>query len=121
MKKLLSIGLAVLFSAVCVLAQGAAKVESAQIAGKWTMSVETPHGQMQGPLQIQQEGSKLTGTYELEHMGSMTLTGKIDGDKVSFSMEVPGAGVTLAFTGKVEGAKMSGESDHAGAWTAKKQ
>jgi len=73
---------------------------------------------MKGPLEVKQDGSKLTGTYELEQIGSMTLTGKVEGDKVSFSMEVPGPGLTLTFTGTVEGDKMSGSTDHAGNWTA---
>jgi hypothetical protein len=121
MKKLLSVALVVVLSACCLPAQSTAKSESAQIAGKWQMAMDTPHGPMKGPLEVKQEGSKVTGTYELEHIGSMTLTGKVEGDKVSFSMEVPGAGVTVAFTGKVEGDKMSGSTDHAGDWTATRQ
>ena len=54
-------------------------------------------------------------------IGSMTLAGKVEGDKVSFSMEVPGPGLTLTFTGTVEGDKMSGSTDHAGNWTATRQ
>jgi hypothetical protein len=119
MKKLFSVMLVVALGTACSLvAQSTGKSESIKIAGKWQMSLETPHGPMQGPLEVQQDGSKLTGTYEIEHMGSMTLTGKVEGDKVSFSMDVPGAGVTIAFTGKVEGDKMSGSTDVAGGWTA---
>jgi hypothetical protein len=122
MKKLFSVmSVVVLSAACCLLAQSTEKTESAKIAGKWQMSVETPHGPMQGPLEIKQDGSKLTGTYEIEQMGSMAVTGKVEGDKVSFSLEVPGAQVTVAFTGKVEGDKMSGSSDHAGNWTATRQ
>ncbi|HEV3200926.1 MAG TPA: hypothetical protein VGZ73_23645 [Bryobacteraceae bacterium] len=121
MKKMLSVMLVVALSACCLPAQSTAKSESAKIAGKWQMSVETPHGPMKGPLEVKQDGSKLTGTYELDHIGSMTLTGKVEGDKVSFSMEVPGPGLTLTFTGTVEGDKMSGSTDHAGDWTATRQ
>jgi hypothetical protein len=121
MKKLLSIVLMLAVGACCLPAQTAAKTESAKIAGKWQMSLDTPHGPMKGPLQVQQEGAKLTGTYELEMFGSMTLTGKVEGDKVSFNMEVPAAGMTLAFTGTVEGDKMSGSTDHAGKWSAARQ
>lgn len=95
--------------------------ESAKIAGTWKMSMETPHGMVSGPLQVKQDGSKLTGTYEVEHIGSMSLTGTVDGKKVSFSMAIPGADMTLTLTGTVEGDKMSGGSDHAGPWNATRQ
>ncbi|HLK65435.1 MAG TPA: hypothetical protein VKU19_18480 [Bryobacteraceae bacterium] len=121
MNKLLSIVLTVILGACCVLAQGGAKTESARIDGKWQMSLDTPHGPMKGPLQIQQDGEKLKGTYELEMFGSMTLNGKVEGDKISFNMEVPGAGITLAFTGTVAGEKMTGDTDHAGKWSAVRQ
>ena len=121
MKKMLSIALAIALSACCLPAQSTARTESARIAGKWQMALDTPHGPMKGPLEVKQDGTKLTGTYELEHIGSMSVTGKVDGDKVSFSMEVPGPGVTITFTGTIEGDKMSGSTDHAGNWTATRQ
>lgn len=121
MKKLLSITLAIVLGACCLPAQSTAKSEPAKVAGKWQMSLETPHGPMKGPLEVKQDGSKLTGTYELEQIGSMTLTGKVEGDKVSFSMEVPGPGLTITFTGTAEGDKMSGSTDHAGNWTARRE
>ena len=114
MKKLLSIGLVMIVAVYALLAQ-------TKVAGNWQMSIETPHGNMQGPLKIQQDGSKLSGTYELEQMGTLAVTGTLEGDKVTMSMEVPGAGVTVVMTGKVDGNKMSGSSDHAGNWTATKQ
>lgn len=112
-----------LFAVIFVLT--AAAMLSAQIhnivpkvAGDWKMSMDTPHGPMQGPLKVQQEGAKLTATYEVEHMGAMKLTGKLEGRKVSFVMEVPGG--QLSLTGSVEGGKMSGTSDH-GAWSATRE
>ena len=91
MKKLLSTVCVLILGACCLFAQSAGNTAPAKIAGKWQMSLDTPHGPMKGPLQIQQDGSKLTGTYELEMFGSMTLSGKVDGDKVTFNMEVPAA------------------------------
>ena|SRR5579871_4028260 len=121
MKKLLSIVFVMALSAFCLSAQGAAKGETAKVAGTWQMSLDTPHGPMKGPLKVQQDGAKISGTYELEMFGSMTIAGKIEGDKVSFSLEVPNAGMTLAFTGTLEGDKMSGSTDHAGNWNATRQ
>jgi|SRR5579872_3958429 len=93
----------------------------AQIAGDWTMSLETPHGTLSGPLKIEQDGAKLSGSYETEHAGKLALTGKVEGQKVTFSMEAPG-GMTLTFNGTVEGGKMSGKADpFDGAWSASKK
>jgi hypothetical protein len=120
-KKLLAVVLMVVVGVACLPAQSAEKGESGKIAGKWQMSIDTPHGPMKGPLEVKQDGAKLTGTYELEMFGSMTLAGKVEGDKVSFNMEVAAAGITIAFTGTVDGDKMSGSTDHAGNWTATRQ
>lgn len=102
-----------------------AQNESAKIAGTWKLSVETPHGLVSGPLEVKQDGQKLTGKYEAEHIGSMPVTGKLDGKKVSFSLEVPGANTSITLNGTVEGDKMSGQMgggpDHGGAWTATRQ
>jgi hypothetical protein len=32
--------------------------EPAKIAGKWQMSMESPHGAVKGPFQVQQDGAK---------------------------------------------------------------
>ncbi len=103
--------LALVFAVCCLFAQ------TAKIGGDWLMTTQTPHGPMKGALQIHQEGDKISGTYVLEAVGTMNLTGKVEGEKVSFSMEIPGAGMTLAFTGKLEGEKMTGSTEH-GNWSA---
>jgi hypothetical protein len=40
------------------------------------MSLESTRRAIVGPLKIQQEGSKITGTFESEHAGKLALTGK---------------------------------------------
>ncbi len=128
MKQLLStIFVFVLGAASChhqiVAAQdkGHSKSESAKIAGTWKLSMDSPHGTLQGPLQVKQDGAKLTATYEIEHMGLMSLTGTVEGAKVSFSMELPGGAPPFTFTGTVEGDKMSGTTALSGSWTAARQ
>src|SRR5260370_25710661 len=110
MKKLLSVVLAVGLASICLLAgeQGA----TANNAVEWQMSVETAHGTMAGPVKMQQEGSKITGTFESD-AGKTALTGKVEGNKLTFSMDAPG-GMTLTFNGAVEGDKMSGTTDPVG-------
>ena len=95
-----------------------AQESAAQVAGAWRLSVDTPHGQMPGTLQLKQEGGKITGSCDIEHMGSMPLTGQVDGKKISFSIEIQG-GPKVTFMGAVAGDKMGGSTDHeGGSWSA---
>jgi hypothetical protein len=117
MKKRLSIALALAIASACLLAEDHAG--AAKVAGEWQMSLETPHGTMAGPLKLQQDGAKITGTYETEHAGKVTLTGKVERTKVTFSMDAPGGQMTITFNGAVDGDKMSGTADPmGGAWSA---
>jgi hypothetical protein len=114
MNKLLSVMIAVGIASACLLAEDRTE---AKIAGDWQMSVETPHGTMTGPLKVEQDGAKITGTYETEHAGKLTLAGKVDGKKVTFSMDA--GQMTITFNGSVDGDKMSGTADPmGGAWSA---
>ena len=120
MRKLIPAVLMILVAtAVGVLA---ASGETTSIAGKWTMSMNSPHGPIEGPLEVKQDGTKITGTYDAKPFGSMPISGKVDGKTVTFVMEVKGGEVKVEFTGTVDGAKMSGTaSEHIGAWTATRQ
>jgi len=123
--KLLSVFLAVVLgTASCLLADEKAQT----VAGTWRLSPETPHGPMGGSLLLKQDGSKLSGTCEVEHMGSLPLTGSVEDAKISLTIEMPG-GDTFKLLGSLEGGsleggqtsanKMSGTTDPAGGtWTA---
>ena len=78
------------------------------IGGNWQISWEGRGDAQQATIQIQQDGSGLSGTFQ-DARGSSQLTGNVDGDKVSFSVQVQGRRtMTLAFTGTIAGDKMSG-------------
>jgi len=79
MKKLLLMLLAAVMLSACLLAA------DPNVGGSWEMTMDSPHGKMTGPLTLQQDGAKLTGTYETEHTGKMTITfeGTLEGDKLS--------------------------------------
>jgi len=62
--------------------------ESAKVTGTWKLALDTPHGQMPGALQLKQDGVKLTGSVDVEHMGSMPLVGQVEGTKLSFTIEI---------------------------------
>ena len=81
--------------------------ESAKVTGTWKLALDTPHGQMPGALQLKQDGGKLTGSVDVEHMGSMPLVGQVEGDKLSFTIEIQG-NQKITFNGTVAGDKIIG-------------
>jgi hypothetical protein len=112
----------VLRSVLCLAGLAVASVfaqESAvKVEGTWRLAVDTPHGPMPGTLQLKQDGGKLTGTCDIEHLGSMPLVGQLDGKKISFSIEIQGK-QKITFLGAVNGDKMGGTTDpEGGNWSA---
>ncbi len=90
------------------------------VGGKWHLTAGTPHGPMEGALDIQQDGDKLTGTCSTDHFGPVPLNGSVDGKKVSISIEVQG--MTFTMSGVVDGDRISGSIDpDIGAWSATRQ
>jgi len=78
------------------------------IGGSWQLSWQGRDGSQQATIQIQQDGSKLSGRFQGPR-GSSALTGSVDGNNVSFSVQMQGRRtITLAFTGTIDGNKMSG-------------
>jgi hypothetical protein len=69
--------------------------------------LDTPGRAAQPTMQVQQDGSKLSGTFQ-DESGSSQLTGSIAGNKVSFSVQIPGRPMTVALAGTADGDKMSG-------------
>jgi len=89
------------------------------VGGNWEMTMDSPHGKMTGPLTLQQDGTKLTGAFETEHTGKLPLSGKVDGDKILFSIEAPGGQMTIDFEGTKQGDKLSGTTKPLnGEWSA---
>ena len=69
-------------------------------------------------MQVKQDGTKISGTCDMDHMGSMALTGTVDGKRISFTIEIQ-EGQKITFSGVVDGKKMSGTTDpEGGDWTA---
>jgi hypothetical protein len=113
MKKLLLVLLAVAMLSTCLLAA------DLQVGGNWETTMDSPHGKMTGPLTLQQDGAKISGTYETEHAGKLTINGKVDGEKITFTMDVPGGQMTINFEGVKDGDKLSGTTKPLnGEWSA---
>jgi hypothetical protein len=79
----------------------------ADVSGAWQISWQGQGGSQQATIQIQQDGPKLSGTFQ-DSEGSSQLTGSVAGNNVSFRVQLQGRPITVAFTGSIDGDKMSG-------------
>jgi hypothetical protein len=83
--------------------------QSPNIGGAWQISWEGRGGSQQATIQIQQDGSKLSGTFQDSGGASSQLAGSVAGNNISVSVQVQGRRtMTLAFTGTIDGDEMSG-------------
>jgi uncharacterized pyridoxal phosphate-dependent enzyme len=98
---------------------------SADIAGRWNVSVEYESGSAEHKLFLETDGNKVTGM----HLGwafKGELKGVVDGDKVKLQTSLPVGGQRLPylFAGRVNGGEMAGDVDLGeygrARWTAKR-
>jgi hypothetical protein len=62
---------------------------AADVSGTWKGSMETPGGAMESTIVLKADGAKLTGSMQGGPGGDMKIDeGKVDGDKVSFSVSM---------------------------------
>jgi hypothetical protein len=108
-KRLYPIAFTFLLAAPFLLAQDSQSnnSQSANVSGAWQISWQARSGTQQATMQIQQDGSKLRGTFQ-DASGSSSVTGSVAGNNVSFSVQIQGRPMTLAFTGTIGSDKMSG-------------
>ena len=110
-KRLFPIVLVCLLAAPLLLAQDAQsnQSQSSNLGGAWQLTWQGRDGSQQATMQIQQDGSKLSGTFQGPR-GSAPLTGSVDGNNISFNVQMQGrrGAMTLAFTGTIDGNKMNG-------------
>lgn len=79
---------------------------AADATGKWTFETEGRAGTVTNTLTLKAAGGALTGTISGGRGGDVEISdGKIDGDKISFSVvrEFRGNSITTKYTGKVSG------------------
>jgi hypothetical protein len=109
-KRLYPIVFFCLLAAPLLLAQDSDSNNSqpANIGGAWQISWQGRGDSQQATIQIQQDGSTLSGTFQGSE-GSTPLSGSVRGNTVSFNVQIQGRRtITLAFTGTINGDKMSG-------------
>jgi hypothetical protein len=81
------------------------------VDGKYNITIQSPMGPQQAELDLKTDGSALTGT-QSGRQGSMAIAnGKVDGDKVSWSLSITSPmPMTLEFSGQVSGDSISGSA-----------
>jgi hypothetical protein len=80
------------------------------IDGTYKIEIDTPMGKQEATLTFKTAGNVVNGTAE-SMMGKNDFIGKVDGDTVTFSMDVnsPMGQMKLDYTGKVTGSDIAGE------------
>jgi len=89
----------------------------ADIDGNWTGAIDTPNGPMQVDYTFKADGAALTGTTKGPDGAPIAIkNGKIDGAKVSFSLDLDFGGqvTTLNYTGALAGDSLSLATDFMG-------
>ena len=75
---------------------------AADITGTWKGSIDTPGGTFENTFILKADGATLTGTLQGGPGGELKIEeGKIDGDKVSFAVNMEFG--KLSYTGAVSG------------------
>jgi hypothetical protein len=86
-----------------------AQTSAANVSGKWQISWEARIGTERDLIQLDQENSKLTGSFQ-GRLGSPKVSGNVDGKNILLRLYFPGKQpYSLIFTGVIDGDKMSGK------------
>jgi hypothetical protein len=100
----------------------------ADVSGKWSFTTETPNGATTSLLTAKQSGDSLSGTLDIEQMGSRPVAGVVKGDTVRFWFSLDMGGQVLEIRGQgllTDPNNMAGQLELAGMgtfpFTAKKQ
>jgi hypothetical protein len=82
---------------------------SLNVGGKWQLSWQARIGTEKGVLSLQQNGTKLNGSFHSE-LGSPVVSGTIQDENISFKLQFEGVHpFVIVFTGRVEDNKMNGK------------
>lgn len=75
----------------------------ADVAGTWALEVTTDNGVTHPTVVLEQDGTELQGSYSSEALGRATVTGSVDGNRVTFSFSgsIQGQAIPVRYTGTV--------------------
>ncbi len=81
------------------------------VEGKWNLKVSTPMGEQTPVLILNVSGNECSGSFAGAQGAADFSGGSIEGDNVSFSLEVEAMGqkIKLECTATIDGDKISGE------------
>jgi len=91
-------------AAACLALMAFATMSGADIAGKWTTTIDTMIGALKYTYEFKVDGTKLTGTATLDGEAAEITEGKLDGDAISFveTRTLGDLGPTrILYTGKI--------------------
>jgi hypothetical protein len=83
------------------------------VQGKWNITLKTPMGDKSGVLELNEEGTQLTGSLsDGEHFAAIT-DGKIAGNRLSWSAKITKPmKMNFKFTATVDADRISGDAKH---------
>ena len=102
--------------------QGKEQKNAASIAGQWTLSVKSPHGEVAMGLDLTQEGKKVKGALATPH-GDLAVEGDFTSNTLTLATPVAGdERITMTAKLKDDGTLDGYLSSHRGdmTWTAKR-
>ena len=91
---------AALFALVALARPIAARQSAPTIAGKWRLTMATPHGEMTVTLELALKGTKVSGAMVSEQFGRLPLSGEYVGAKLVFAVSSDNG--NLEFIGKLK-------------------
>lgn len=114
---------------ICVLMLCVTFGFAADISGTWQLTVETNQGTGNPTVVFQQQGEKLTGTFNSQIFGEAKITGSVKGNAIEFGFEGEAGGqqIKVNYQGTIESPTvMKGTAVYAGfdekaTWSATKK
>ena len=114
---------------VCALLLVTAVAFAADVSGAWQITVETSQGSGTPTMLLQQQGEKITGTFNSQILGEAKITGTVKGNAIEFRFEGDAGGQTIKviYKGTIEGpSAMKGTAAYTGlddnaTWSATKK
>lgn len=82
----------------------------AELAGSWTLSIDTPRGMQNPQLIVQRDGDTYSGTYHSLRGPIAIENVRTDGQAFSFEMQitVPIGAIDVVYAGTIDGDSMTG-------------
>lgn len=112
---------------ILVLLAVSMSAQEVNVTGDWELTFTTPRGERTRDIHFEQEGEKLTVTWQDPRGQEITAEGTVKGNEIEWSVtrSTPRGEFTATYKGKIEGDTMSGEVQMGNRgpfeWTAKRK